>query len=71
MKVLNKDEMKKIFGGVLAPPSPAPESICSVQCGSGEWKSRDCGAQSTCSSSGTTIACNSETTGKEMCTPKN
>ena len=66
MKVLNKDEMKKVFGGVLAPP-PAPESICSVQCSSGEWKSRDCGTASTCSSSGTKVACNSETTGKEMC----
>jgi bacteriocin-like protein len=67
MKELSNDEMKKVMGGVLAPPPPHPESTCSVQCSNGEWKDRDCGSGSTCSSTGTKIACNTETTGKEMC----
>ena len=71
MKQLSNNEMKKVLGGVLPPPPPPPpnqpESICSVQCGNGDWKTRDCGSGSTCSCSGTVIACNSETTGQQMC----
>jgi bacteriocin-like protein len=63
MKQLSKNEMKKVLGGQLA-----PQSTCSVQCSTGDFKTRDCGSGSTCSTSGTTISCNSETTGTEMCT---
>lgn len=64
MILLTDAEMKNIYGGFM------DFSSCSVQCSNGEWKERDCGAGSTCSSSGTTIACNSEPIGKEMCKVK-
>jgi len=62
-----RKSVKGILGGVLAPPPPYPESICSVQCSDEGWKNRDCGSDSICSSTGTKITCNSETTGREMC----
>ena len=56
MKKITRNEMKKIKGGLVAPPA----ACCSVTCGNGDKKERECGSQIVCTTSGTTICCGSD-----------
>ncbi len=57
MKKLSKSEMKKIIGGDgsmynLIEYSETPSSICSVDCGGGNFKSHNCGTGTMCNTTG-------------------
>ena len=56
MKKLTRIEMKKIKGGLMAPPA----SCCSVTCGNGDIKERECGSGTTCSTNGTKVCCGND-----------
>lgn len=62
MNKLSKDQLIQIIGGVVA-----PDSYCETTCPNGLTYGRNCGPGSTCSTSGSTITCGTETTGTDMC----
>jgi len=62
MKILTSETLKKIVGGLID-----PNSICSAGCPDGSTQSRSCGSGTTCSTSGTTVSCGTETTGTDVC----